>query len=315
LIAARQDRQLDDPADRAWLAEHLADCDTCRVAQEAAQEAGISYRAWLPILPAAWLWHATSARAAELVGADWSGIARAHSRHTDSDGHAEGGEGAGGQAAAGAASGQVSVTGAAAATVTLPAGQDVTVESADEAARRRRLLGAGLLAVILLLGFSTAVAIGTDRAPRRLFDTTGGASFSTLTPADAAAGGGATAAAVKKHKKKATTYGNLVTYSTSTPYSTGDQNSSTVTTTTGTPHRRTSHQPSGNSVGGQENGNGNATTPTTSTPSTPATPDTPAPSGGGTPPGGGNPTGGGTPPTTTGPPTRPPPGPGPPPRR
>ena len=70
------------PSDRAWLAEHLAACETCRVAQEAIQEAGISYRAWLPILPAAWLWHATAARAAELVGADWSHLVREHSRPT-----------------------------------------------------------------------------------------------------------------------------------------------------------------------------------------------------------------------------------------
>src|SRR5256885_891432 len=42
LIAMRQDRQLEDPDDRAWLAEHLGACETCRVAAEAVQEAGVA---------------------------------------------------------------------------------------------------------------------------------------------------------------------------------------------------------------------------------------------------------------------------------
>jgi hypothetical protein len=115
-----------------------------------------------------------------------------------------------------------------------------------------------VLALILLLGFSTAVAIGTDRAPQRRFDTTGGTSFS-LPSAVGAAGGGPTTAAVKKHKQQAASpYGNLVTFSTSTPNSTGDPG----TTTSDTPRRRTGHQPS-NSVGGEENGS--TSTPTTGT--------------------------------------------------
>jgi RNA polymerase sigma factor (sigma-70 family) len=304
LITMRQDRQLDDAGDRAWLAEHLAACDTCRVAQEAIQEAGISYRAWLPILPAAWLWHATAARAAELVGADWTDLVREQARPGD--------VGAGNGTGTGAVGAQAPVAGATAATMTLPAVQDdVPVESADEAARRRRLLAGGPLALILLLGFSTAVAIGTDRAPQRRFDSTGGASFSPQS-LGVAAGGGATPNALKKHKQKTTTtYGNLVPLS-STPSSTGDQSAGTGTTTTGTPRRRTGDQPSGNSVGGEENGS--TSTPTTSTPPTPSVPETPTPPAGGTPSGGGDPTGGGTPPTTTGPAT-PPPGTGPPPRR
>ncbi|MDX6661244.1 MAG: hypothetical protein QOJ55_2066, partial [Solirubrobacteraceae bacterium] len=160
LIAMRQDRQLDDAGDRAWLAEHLAGCDTCRVAQEAIQEAGISYRAWLPILPAAWLGQATAAKAAELVGADWSHLVREHRQRGARN---------------------------AAAPMTLPSVQDDPGESLDEAAQRRRLVAGGLLALILLLGFSTAVAIATDRAPQRRFATTGGASFSLAPPAGAAA--------------------------------------------------------------------------------------------------------------------------------
>lgn len=287
LIAMRQDRQLDDAGDRAWLAEHLAGCDTCPMAQEAIQEAGISYRAWLPILPAAWLWQATAAQAAELVGADWSHLVRELRQ-----------PGAG--------------NGAVAAAATLPSVHDDPVESVDEAAQRRRVVGGGLLALILLLGFSTAVAVGTDRAPRQRFATTGGASFSLATPAGATAV--ATSAAAKKPKQNAASpNGNLANSSTSTSNSTGEPNTSSGTTTGDTPRRPSRHQPSGNSVGGEENGG--TSSPTISTPSTPATPDTPTPPVGGTPSGDGTPSGGGTPPAPTGPSTGPAPGTGQPPRR
>jgi RNA polymerase sigma factor (sigma-70 family) len=296
LIAMRQDRQLKDPEDRAWLAEHLETCETCRVTQEAIQEAGISYRAWLPILPAAWLWKATAAKAAELVGADWSDVAREQPR--DANGQGDGGAGHGAGSGAAGAGGEGAADGAASATVTLPAVEDDLLESPDDAARRRRVLAGGLVALLLLLGFSTAVAVGTDGAPHRLFDTVGGGSFSTPPPLGAAAGGGANAAALKKHKKKTTTsQGNLGPYSTSTPTATSNQGTSTGTTTTGTPHRRTSHTPSGNSVGGQENSSNS--TPTTSTPSTPSVPVAPTPPSGGTPP---------PPPTNTGGGATPPPG-------
>ena len=277
LIAMRQDRELDDAGGRAWLVEHLAACETCRSAQEAIQEAGISYRAWLPIPPPSWLWPAIAARAAELVGADWSDLA----------------------SEVGALAGQAAVAPATAATMTPSQPPDIPVESADEAAGRGRLLAPGLLALILLLGFSTAMAIGTDRAPQKRFDTTGAASFSIPVSTAAAA---PTAAPVRRSKKRATTTsGGVVTSAASTPSSTGDENADTGTTTTGTPRRGTAPEPSGNSVGGEEN-DGTATPPT-STPSTPATPELPTGPGGGTPSDGGSPAGGGTPPTPTGPPT------------
>jgi RNA polymerase sigma factor (sigma-70 family) len=278
LIAMRQDRELDGAGDRAWLVEHLAACETCRSAQEAIQEAGISYRAWLPIPPPAWLWHATTARAAELVGADWSDLA--------SGVRALGGQGAAAPETA--------------ATMTPSPTPDSPVESADEAAGRGRLLAPGLLALILLLGFSTAMAIATDRAPQRRFDTTGGASFPIPVSTPAAA---PTAAPVRKFKKKkaTTTSGSVVTSAAATPSSTGDESAGTGPTTTGKPRRGTAPEPSGNSVGGDENGSTSA--PTTSTPSTPATPELPTGSGGGTPSDGGSPAGGATPPTPTGPAT------------
>ena len=53
LIAMQDDGQLDADAEkRAWLAAHVAACDTCRLSREAMQEAGASYRCWLPVAAA-----------------------------------------------------------------------------------------------------------------------------------------------------------------------------------------------------------------------------------------------------------------------
>ncbi len=70
LLAMRQDGVLED--DAGWLAEHLVGCGTCRVRQEAMEEAGVAYRLWLPVAAAAWLRDAAIARAAERAGSDWS---------------------------------------------------------------------------------------------------------------------------------------------------------------------------------------------------------------------------------------------------
>ena len=296
LIAMRQDRQLEDPDDRAWLAEHLGACETCRVAAEAVQEAGISYRGWLPILPAAWLWHATAAKAAELVGADWSNLVRAHPREAGGNGQGAPGNGAGGPD---------TVVEGAAATVSSPGVQDLPPESLEDAARRRRLLVGGLFSLVLLLGFSTAMAIGTDRAPQRLFDAAGGSSFSAPA-ALGAAGGGAAAGAAKKHKGKKGASGSLVPFSTATSTQVNGKGNGTTTggtkTTHHTAHHRAGHTPSGNSVGGEENGSNS--TPVISTPSTPTPPPTTTPAPGGTPP---TDTGSTPPTTTTGPGGTPPP--------
>ncbi len=75
LIGAEEDGELDPGStDAEWLADHLVMCETCRVRREAMAEAGISYRAWLPISAGPFLFRETMAEAAELVGADWSGI-------------------------------------------------------------------------------------------------------------------------------------------------------------------------------------------------------------------------------------------------
>lgn len=74
LIAMKQDGQLKDGKDADWLEGHVADCETCKVAVEAMSEAGLSYRAWAPIVPMAWLWKETMAKAAEATGADWQDL-------------------------------------------------------------------------------------------------------------------------------------------------------------------------------------------------------------------------------------------------
>ena len=73
LIALQQDGQLDERSEDAdWLGDHLIACDTCRLGREAMEEAGVSYRAWLPITAGPLLFRETMAEAAELVDADWS---------------------------------------------------------------------------------------------------------------------------------------------------------------------------------------------------------------------------------------------------
>jgi RNA polymerase sigma-70 factor (ECF subfamily) len=81
LIAMRDDGQLDTAGDDvAWLDAHLAGCESCCLGVEAMQEAGASYRAWAPIAIAPWLFKETIAKAAELVGAEWSDVAPPDSR-------------------------------------------------------------------------------------------------------------------------------------------------------------------------------------------------------------------------------------------
>jgi RNA polymerase sigma-70 factor (ECF subfamily) len=74
LLAALQDGEDSDLEDLSFLHSHLASCETCRLRREAMEEASVTYRALLPIVTLAWLRHATIARAAEVVGADWSHV-------------------------------------------------------------------------------------------------------------------------------------------------------------------------------------------------------------------------------------------------
>lgn len=76
LMAMRQDKELKIPEQRIWLESHLTGCESCRLADEEMAEAGVSYRAWTPVLPAAYLFNRTLAKAAESLGQDWSGVER-----------------------------------------------------------------------------------------------------------------------------------------------------------------------------------------------------------------------------------------------
>ena len=142
LLAARQDGQAGE--DDAWLDEHMHSCETCPLARDAMEEAGISYRAWLPVAAGPLLFRETVANAAETVGADWSDvIARHEARMSAPQGlRARLKAAAGGGAAGGAQSGSA---------------------RASLSSHRRRdlaLVGA-LAAVLLLVGFAAGLGDGT----------------------------------------------------------------------------------------------------------------------------------------------------------
>jgi RNA polymerase sigma factor (sigma-70 family) len=142
LLAARQDGQPSD--DQDWLDEHMLVCESCPLAREAMEEAGISYRAWLPVAAGPLLFRETVANAAETVGADWSGvIARHEARRAAPQGlRARLKSAAGGGAAGGGRSG--------------------SARASLRRHRRRNLVLVGALALVLLLvGFAARLGDGT----------------------------------------------------------------------------------------------------------------------------------------------------------
>jgi len=206
LLALEQDGQLEDSDDSDWLSAHLDDCDTCRVSRSAMQEAGLSYRAWLPVVPIAWLRQATIAKASELVGADWSahaGGAHAHGGGGGGGAHGGGGGGVGesepgtGGASSGGGTTGASVggagTGAGADGVTIGAsvgaataansviGTEGATDVADAAAigpltttdrrRRRGRLLAGMLLALLLAGTLVGVVAATSGSSHHVTST------------------------------------------------------------------------------------------------------------------------------------------------
>jgi RNA polymerase sigma-70 factor, ECF subfamily len=69
LLSALQDGELcDDSPDAEWLGDHLVMCDSCPLRRDAMEEAGVSYRAWLPISAGPLLFRETMAEAAEVGG-------------------------------------------------------------------------------------------------------------------------------------------------------------------------------------------------------------------------------------------------------
>ncbi len=125
-LACRQDGE--SGLDEAWLNTHLSTCSSCQVASEEMAEAGVSYRAWAPVLPAAWVFREIMARASEINGHDWSQVER-------TPGEGEGGAG------------------------------DATVSgSGGSGARRAALVGAGSVLVAGLLAF---LLLAEANAPER----------------------------------------------------------------------------------------------------------------------------------------------------
>jgi RNA polymerase sigma-70 factor (ECF subfamily) len=139
LLAARQDGQPSEGQD--WLDEHMLVCETCPLAREAMEEAGISYRAWLPVAAGPLLFRETVANAAETVGADWSGvIARHEARRGGPQGlRARLKRAAGGGRSSGSAR-----------------------ASLRRHRRRNLALATGLALVLLLIGFATGLGDGTN---------------------------------------------------------------------------------------------------------------------------------------------------------
>jgi RNA polymerase sigma factor (sigma-70 family) len=281
LIAARADGQLDDAGDAAWLESHLEGCDTCQVSQEAMEEAGASYRGWIPLVPLLWLRRETIAKAGERVGSDWSQVANSP--------RAEGTPGAGGESGQGG-SGQ---------------GED-----GDEPGRfrktlrsRRRAVLALLGALALLLGVFVAIVVGDEGSPGGESQSTdaGGSQAGAIVPSPGTVPTDLITAKKGKRNTHTTAAGDTVT---TTTLPSGD-----VTTTT-LPHQTTTHHRApkrrvtngGSRQGG--GGGGAITLPTTSTPTSnpPTTTDASPPTTTAAPP---PTTTAVPPPTTTTTPTRP----------
>ena len=143
LLAARQDGQ--PSSDQEWLDDHMLVCETCPLAREAMEEAGISYRAWLPVAAGPLLFRETLANAAEAVGADWSDVAARHeARMSAPQGlRARLKAAAGGSAAGGA-------------------GTDSARASLSRHRRRDLALVGALALVLLLVGFAAGLGDGTQ---------------------------------------------------------------------------------------------------------------------------------------------------------
>ena len=134
LIASAQDAQLHDPEQHEWLDAHVSACQECQARCEAMEEAGISYRAWVRILPPPWLRDATAARVSERSGAGAPADERAATEGLDGDPDAEPGMGVTAETVA------------------------ANPTRLDDDARRRFALGAAST-LLLVLGVATALVL------------------------------------------------------------------------------------------------------------------------------------------------------------
>ena len=258
LIAARADGQLDEGEDATWLEVHLAGCDTCRVSQEAMEEAGKSYRGWLPLVPVLFLRRETIARAGELVGSDWSEVAnspRAQTEAGDGPG-AEGGDGAPGGEGGGNGTGGAGAGGAAG------------TSRLRRALRSRRRAGFALLgALALLLGVLAAIVVGNDGTPAASSEPDASEAGAVITT-----GTDGVATTVKKSGKKAKNAetGAAVLTTTTTTLPSGEVK---TTTLPAKPNQTTKTRKPQNQSGSRRGG-GVVNLPTTSNPTTDSPPQT-----------------------------------------
>ncbi|WP_205695565.1 sigma-70 family RNA polymerase sigma factor [Conexibacter sp. SYSU D00693] len=151
LLSKQLDGKVKDPADLAWLDQHLADCDRCRLARESLAEAGRSYRMLAPLVPLEVLRRETIAKAAgtlEELRAAADGAADDHREGGD------GGAGGSGTTATGAA------TGAAAGMAARP-----SIAEAVRQHRGRLLAAAVTLAGLAVLLTPRTVTVSDPPAP------------------------------------------------------------------------------------------------------------------------------------------------------
>ena len=114
LINRLQDGELISDEEQDWLDDHLEHCGSCRAARGMLVEVGASYRAWAVVPVIAALRPEMLARAGEVIGADWSGVAAstpvggggANGSASGANGSGSGGGAAGGESG-GAGSGGV----------------------------------------------------------------------------------------------------------------------------------------------------------------------------------------------------------------
>jgi RNA polymerase sigma-70 factor (ECF subfamily) len=179
LMAATADGELPEGADGAWLAAHLASCESCGLTRRAMAEGASAYHAWSPSEAPVWLRRATLADAAEQSGADWAGALADVPSHPAPGQLALEPQGPPARRVAAVAAADAAGAGAAAASApaaaaAAPAAPPPGGAGPDRHAMRRRRRGAASLVgtALVLLGFAALVlAEGGNldfRAPKQL---------------------------------------------------------------------------------------------------------------------------------------------------
>jgi RNA polymerase sigma factor (sigma-70 family) len=271
LIASRADGQLKDGEDKTWLESHLGTCETCKVSEQAMEEAGRSYRGWLPLVPLLWLRRETIAKAGELVGSDWSAIADQQPAGQDAATQEMSGDGGAGPGGAGGGGGGAAATaGAAASGNGAAAGEPDAGRLRRTLRSRRRGLFALLGALALLLGIFVAVVVGDDGPPAE--PTKSSAPPAQQAGAPLAAPTGEDKPKKAKDDDKPKTEAGAITTTTTTPTGVVITTLPAGTPTTGGEPRRTTTRRRRRGGSRQGGGGGPINIPATPDPTTPDPP-------------------------------------------